>query len=163
MNKQNIQRWLWQAPLILLAAWLAWRFFNWGIVRAVFSPDLAACQALERTGACWGVVAAKGQAWFFGNITSSGQWSGLPLTLLLTFSSLAASVPIALCLAWGRLSRWGIVSWVSTAVIETIRGAPLVMWLFAAAFVLPALLQRFGPAGWEPGVVPRVWFVLSMF
>jgi general L-amino acid transport system permease protein len=167
MNRHTLQRWLWQAPLMLLVAWLAWRFFNWGIVRAVFAPDLAACQALDRTGACWGVVAAKGQAWFLGTPSSAeqgnGQWNGLPLTLLLTATSLVASVPIALCLAWGRLSRWRVVSWTSTAIIETIRGAPLIMWLFAAAFVLPALLNRIGPTGWEPGVVPRVWFVLSLF
>jgi general L-amino acid transport system permease protein len=166
MNRTQFQQWqrlLWQAPLLLLLGWLAWQLVRWGWVQAVFRPDLAACQALEHAGACWGVVAAKGQAWFWGTPSSTGQWSGLPLTLLLTFTSLLASVPVALCLAWGRLSRWRVVSWLATACIETLRGAPLVMWLFAAAFVLPALLSKIGPNGWELGIVTRVWLVLTLF
>jgi general L-amino acid transport system permease protein len=162
--------WFWQAPWLLLAAWLLWHLWQWGIWHAVFAPDLSACQAMARQGACWGVVAAKGQAWFWGMSTADGsdwQWSGLPLTLMLTAVTLLASIPLAVGLAWGRLSGNRAVRWASTAWIETLRGAPLVMWLFAAAFVLPALLTPLltwlGLPDWEPGIVMRVAVVMTLF
>lgn len=164
------QRWLWQAPWFFLAAWLLWHAFQWGVLQAVFSPDLAACQAMARQGACWGVVAEKGHAWFWGlshGVDGSWQWSGLPLTLMLTAVTLLCSIPLAVGLAWGRLSSNRAVRWASTAWIETIRGAPLVMWLFAAAFVLPVLqgpvLVWLGLSNWEPGIVTRVAVVMTLF
>lgn len=171
--QRSWQAWLRQAPWLLLAAWLLWHLVQWGILNAVFSADLAACQAMARQGACWGVVAVKGQAWFLG--TSHGasgaeghwQWSGLPLTLMLTAVTLLCSIPLAVALAWGRLSGNRPLRWACTAVIETIRGAPLVMWLFAAAFVLPVLLTPLlgvlGLSHWEPGIVARVAMVMTLF
>jgi general L-amino acid transport system permease protein len=159
--------WAWQAPFIALAAWALWHAVQWGIVNAEFKPDLLACQALEQQGACWGVVAAKGHVWFTGARSSTGQLTGLPLTLWLTAITLVASVPMAVLLAWGRLSDIRALSWVSTAIIETVRGAPLIMWLFAAAFVLPAittpLVNALGRPEWEPSMVTRVAIVLTLF
>lgn len=154
-------------PWWLLAGWLLWLAIDWGVLNAVFHPDLAACQALQREGACWGVVAHKGQAWLLGGTSSTGEMTGLPLTLWLTALTLVCSAPLACLLAWGRLSARAWLSWPCTLFIETLRGAPLVMWLFAAAFVLPAVLtpalETLGWAHHEPGMVMRVAVVMTLF
>ena len=79
----------------------------------------------------------------------SRLWGGLPLTLLLTVASLTLSLPLALLLAWGRLSPRAWLSWPCALFIEVVRGAPLVMWLFMAAFVLPIVVPDtlLGPVG----------------
>lgn len=89
----------------------------------------------------------------------SRLWGGLPLTVLLTVTSLALSMPLAVLLAWARLSRRAWVSWPAVVVIEVVRGGPLVMWLFMAAFLLPALL----PTDWGIGAVGRVLIVTVLF
>ncbi|HIV72185.1 MAG TPA: amino acid ABC transporter permease [Candidatus Aquabacterium excrementipullorum] len=214
--------WLWQAPVLLLLAWLLWHVLDWAVLKAVFLPDLEACRALEHHGACWGVVTEKWRWWLFGRYpvehharpaltlllwaaalaalivpawrgrlgTRAGLWScaaslvlwllglailaggwaglpsvesrlwgGLPLTVLLTVVSLGLSLPLAVVLAWARLSARAWVSWPAVAVIEVIRGGPLVMWLFMAAFLLPAVL----PASWGVGPVGRVLIVTVLF
>jgi general L-amino acid transport system permease protein len=209
-------RWLWWLPV----AWLSWHVLDWAVWRAVFSPDLAACKALQHQGACWGVVQVKGLDWLFGRYPPqerwrpalamglwlgsvlwqclpvllgrtrqqswpawlalfawpaglwlmSGQglglpmvestlWGGLPLTLLLTALTLILGSPLSLALAWARHKGPACVSLPVAAVIEVIRGAPLVMWLFGAAFVLPGFL----PADWHWGLLARVLLVTTLF
>lgn len=214
--------WLWQAPLLVLLLWLGWLILDWGVLKAVFRPDVEACRALAHQGACWGVVAEKWRWWLFGRYPAewharpaltlalwatalallivpawrgrlgsaggrlaamaalplwllglavlaggwgglprveSRLWGGLPLTLLLTLVSLGLSLPLAVLLAWARLSprRW--LSWPAVAFIEVVRGGPLVMWLFMAAFLLPAVL----PSSWGVGPVGRVLIVSVLF
>ena len=202
--------------------WLAWLVLDWGLLRAVFAPDPAACRALEHTGACWGVVAAKWRPLLFGHfpfdaqwrpalaallllagpfgaaalfawrppgaiarralaalavaglvasvallrgggaglpLVSAEQWGGLPLTLLLAIGAWGLAWPVGIALAYGRRAPWRAVSWPCTVFIEVVRGAPLVIWLFAAAFALPAVL----PATWDPGLLLRVLLVLGLF
>lgn len=93
------------------------------------------------------------------SVVDTAQWGGLPLTLLLTACSLILSAPLALGLAWARQMGPVWLSVPATAIIEVVRGAPLVMWLFMAAFVLPAWL----PSAWDLGPVSRVLLVLSVF
>lgn len=155
-------------PALTLALWaasLAWAL--WPLLR---SPKPGATPA---TGPGPGLVRrliGPLALWFFGLALLAGgwaglpavdstQWGGLPLTLLLTMVSLVVSLPLALLLAWGRLSRRAWLSWPATAVIEVVRGAPLVMWLFMAAFLLPALM----PASWHVGPVARVLVVTIIF
>jgi len=223
-------RLLWQAPAAAALAWATWNLFDWGVWRAVFRPDLAACQALERQGACWGVVPAKLTQWLFGHYPSELQfrpalalalwglslamwlwpllapppgvrptlrnglglrlaaaglalgglavlhgsdalglaawrtvdsraWGGLALTVLLSLGALVLSVPLALLLAHGRLSPHRLRAGAATLAIETVRGAPLVMWLFMGAFLLPAVL----PEAWTPGPVGRTLLVMTVF
>jgi len=92
-------------------------------------------------------------------LVDTAQWGGLPLTLLLTALSLIAGAPLALSLAWARHKGAAWLSWPVTTLIEVIRGAPLVMWLFGAAFVLPGLL----PAEWHWGPLARVLLVTTLF
>lgn len=167
MTRHRLTAWVWQAPFMALAAWVLWHAVQWGVINAEFKPNLAACAALDKHGACWGVVAEKGHAWFTGERSSTGQRTGLPLTLWLTAITLLTSTPLAVLLAWGRLSKVPAIRWFSTAIIETVRGAPLIMWLFAAAFVLPAittpLVKALGVPEWEPDMVTRVAVVLTLF
>lgn len=210
------------AVVLLCLLWLAWRVLDWAVLQAVFTPDLAACRALDHAGACWGVVAAKWRPMLFGHFpfedqwrpaiasllmvvctfgaagaialrahtaarsrslaglalagwgvsvallrggwaglapVQPEQWGGLPLTLLLSIGAWCLAWPVGIGLAYGRRARWAILSVPCTAVIEVVRGAPLVIWLFAAAFALPAAL----PAAWTPGLLPRVLLVLGVF
>ncbi|MDH3499672.1 MAG: hypothetical protein OEM97_06090, partial [Acidimicrobiia bacterium] len=73
---------------------------------------------------------------------------GIGMTLILTLGSFAASLPIGLLLALGRLSGstpartgpgrflQGVASNVSTLYIEFVRGIPMLVFIFAIAFVL---------------------------
>jgi len=201
--------WLAQGLAGLVLAALAWAFLRWGLWRAEFRPDAQACQALAHTGACWGVIPAKGLNLLFGHypqellwrpavwlamvamgavalwrlsaprsvpmpslrphrftfavalgataaITGlwlmgggfgltpvpSTQWGGLPLTLVVALGSYALSWPLALGLALARRSTLPWLSWPATAIIELVRGVPLVTLLFMAAFILPRLTPQ---------------------
>lgn len=77
-------------------------------------------------------------------------WGGLPLSLWLFAMSWLTSLPLAIGLALARRSRRIFLKWPATAVIELIRGVPLVTLLFIAAFMLPVLLPQEHP-------MPLVW------
>lgn len=145
-----------QALSLLLLAMLVWQLLRWGMVDAVFRPDVQACQALEREAACWGVVAQKLRWLLLG---SPEQWSGLPLTLLLFLGSWCLSWPLGVALALARRSRRPWLSWPATALIEAIRGVPLVGLLFAAAFLLPL----WWPGGEAPSLGWRAGLALTLF
>lgn len=81
---------------------------DWALLHAVFRPDAQACRALERSGACWGVVAEKLRPILFGRYPFEQQWRPL-MAMLLLGALLAAS-------AWPRcwrvrclLPAWGAV------------------------------------------------------
>ena len=129
---------------LLLLAWLLWHLLGWAVWRAEFRADAAACQALQHRGACWGVVAEKGSQWLLGRVIESApgqpwQPGGLPLTLMLFGVSWLLSWPLAIGLALARRSprRW--LHWPAVALIEGVRGVPVVTLLFMAAFLLPLL------------------------
>lgn len=69
-------------------------------------------------------------------------WGGLPITLMLTVIGLAAGMPLAIGLALGRMSANPIVRGTSGALVEVVRGIPLVAVLYVAALVVPLLLPR---------------------
>ncbi len=69
----------------------------------------------------------------------SQRWGGLPLTLLVSLSALILAWPVALALAVTRYAKYPVLSALATALIELIRGVPLVAVLFVAAFVWPLL------------------------
>jgi len=145
-------------------AWGLWHLLGWGLWRAEFRPDAAACQALAHAGACWGVVSAKAGTLLWG-LPHDGawwqpaSWQGLPLTLGVGLVSYVCSWPLAVALALARRSHWRALAWSASAVIETVRGAPLVIWLFMAAFLLPRLL----PTPDSLSLAARVMLVMSVF
>lgn len=156
-------RWRPALALALWAASLAWALWPWLRPRAPGRsplPNAGLARRLTGPMALWFLgLALLAGGWAGLPAVDSTQWGGLPLTLLLTLVSLVVSLPLALLLAWCRLSRRAWLSWPATAVIEVVRGAPLVMWLFMAAFLLPALM----PASWHVGPVARVLVVTIIF
>ena len=70
----------------------------------------------------------------------TGQWGGLPLTILLAVLGVAMAFPIGLGLALGRRSNWPLVRTLCASYIELVRGVPLISVLFLASFLFPLLL-----------------------
>lgn len=127
------------SALLGLGAWLAgWR-------RAVSGNGLFALAAYVL------MASALMRGGFAGLETVPfDAWGGLPLTLWLFLVSLLASTPMAIGLALARRSARIWLHAPATAIIELIRGVPLVTLLFMAAFMLPVLIPQDHP-------VPLVW------
>ncbi|WP_295805634.1 amino acid ABC transporter permease [uncultured Nitratireductor sp.] len=89
----------------------------------------------------------------------TSKWGGLPVTLLLAVLSLGLAFPLAVLLALGRRSPLPVIRSISVAVIELVRGLPLVGLLFVAAILLPLLL----PAGWTIDKLGRTLAALTIF
>ncbi|HVM29654.1 MAG TPA: amino acid ABC transporter permease [Candidatus Limnocylindrales bacterium] len=67
-------------------------------------------------------------------------WGGLLLTFLLSISGIVLSFPVGVLLALGRRSDMRLISGMSTAFIEIVRGVPLITILFMASILLPLFL-----------------------
>ncbi len=67
-------------------------------------------------------------------------WNGLLLTLLMAIAGIVLSFPLGLLLALGRQSSMPVISALSTAYIEILRGLPLIGILFMAQVMLPLAL-----------------------
>jgi general L-amino acid transport system permease protein len=201
----------------LALIYVVWTLLHWAVINAVFRPDEAACRALERSGACWGVVAEKIRPLLFGRypfemqwrpllalllmltgagallwrpwalslrsiaggsllvavavgvlmrggvlglpVVSSDQWGGLPLTLILAGLTMLISLPLGIALAMGRRASWRLVRVFCAGLIEVTRGVPLVMVLFMAAFMLPAII----PPRFDVGLLWRMVVALTLF
>jgi general L-amino acid transport system permease protein len=70
------------------------------------------------------------------------QWGGLTITGIIAVYGLALGYPLAILLALGRRSDLALVRWFSTAVIECVRGVPLISLLFMAAIMLPLFMPQ---------------------
>jgi len=79
----------------------------------------------------------------FGLVSvESTKWSGLPLTLLLSFFGILASYPLGVVLALGRQSSLPIIKAVCVVYIELIRGVPLITLLFMSSVMFPLFLPE---------------------
>lgn len=67
-------------------------------------------------------------------------WSGMLLTVMLTFVGIVFSFPLGILLALGRRSDLPIIKVLSTVYIEVIRGVPLISILFMAQILLPLFI-----------------------
>lgn len=72
----------------------------------------------------------------------TSSWGGLPVTLLLAVSALGAGLPIGILLALGRRASLPVPRYLSVALIELVRGLPLVSLLFIASILLPLMLPE---------------------
>ncbi len=72
----------------------------------------------------------------------SSQWSGLPLTLLLSVFGLTAAYPLGVILALGRQSKLRAVKTLCILYIELIRGVPLISLLFMSSVIFPLFLPE---------------------
>ncbi len=69
-------------------------------------------------------------------------WGGLTLNVVISFVTVAGSLPIGILLALGRRSRLPIVRLLSVGFIELWRGVPLLTVLFMSAVMLPLFLPN---------------------
>ena len=69
------------------------------------------------------------------------QWGGLPVTIMLTAIGLAAGLPIGILLALGRRSHLSLPRLTATAIVEVVRGVPLVAVLYLSVLVVPLALS----------------------
>ncbi|MDC7677456.1 amino acid ABC transporter permease [Asticcacaulis machinosus] len=87
------------------------------------------------------------------------SWGGLPVTLILTVLSLGLGFPLAIALALGRQSDLKAVKYICVAVIEGIRGLPLLSLLFIVSILLPLML----PDGLKIDKLLRALVAMTVF
>jgi general L-amino acid transport system permease protein len=67
----------------------------------------------------------------------STQWSGLPLSIILSFVGFALGLPLGIALALARISSLPTIRLVGVVIIEFTRGVPLITILFMASVMSP--------------------------
>ncbi len=90
---------------------------------------------------------------------ATDQWGGLLLTLIISVTGIAVSLPLGIFLALGRRSRLPLIRWLSVAFIELWRGVPLITVLFMASVMLPFFM----PLGVEVDKLLRVLIGVTLF
>ena len=70
------------------------------------------------------------------------QWGGLLVTLVVSVTGIAASLPLGILLALGRRSEMPVVKLFSIIFIELWRGVPLITVLFFSSVMLPLFLPE---------------------
>ncbi|MGE5284722.1 MAG: amino acid ABC transporter permease [Actinomycetota bacterium] len=93
-------------------------------------------------------VVRENLPYFFLGRYPKGPLGGVALTLYLAAISLLLSFLGGLLLGLLSVSRNRLVKWGSTAVIQSIRGMPLLMIIFWMFFLLPAMLGSGMSADW---------------
>lgn len=100
------------------------------------------------------------QGGVFGlSFVETRQWGGLAITGIIAVYGLALGYPLAILLALGRRSELPLVRWFCTAVIECVRGVPLISLLFMAAIMVPLFM----PQGVTVDRLARVLFAYTLF
>jgi len=69
-------------------------------------------------------------------------WGGLMLDIIISFVTVAGSLPLGILLALGRRSQLPVVRTLSVCYIELWRGVPLLTVLFMSAVLLPLFLPQ---------------------
>ena len=92
-------------------------------------------------------------------VVETSQWSGLPLTLLLSFFGMVAAYPLGVLLALGRRSKMPAIKTMTVVYIEMIRGVPLISLLFMSSVMFPLFL----PDGVTINKVLRALIAIIMF
>jgi len=92
-------------------------------------------------------------------VVETSQWSGLPLTLMLSFFGMVAAYPLGIMLAIGRRSRMPAIKSLCIVYIEMIRGVPLISLLFMSSIMFPLFL----PEGISINKVLRAQVAIILF
>ena len=69
-------------------------------------------------------------------------WGGLMLDVIISFVTVAGSLPLGILLAFGRRSQLPVVRMLSVGYIELWRGVPLLTVLFMSAVLVPLFLPQ---------------------
>jgi general L-amino acid transport system permease protein len=78
-----------------------------------------------------------------GHPVATDKWGGFPLTVLLAVVGFVGAFPLAVALALARRSRMGLMRVMAVAVIECVRGVPMIAVLYVSTLLFPLML----PAG----------------
>jgi general L-amino acid transport system permease protein len=176
------RRMLWltaAAPFVVF--WLLWGGSIWGpiavaagfvLAGAVFRFGVA---AIGRLGATIATIVVPILYWLLvagpaANLLStilplgmqyvpSDDFGGFMLALVIGISGIVLSLPLGILLALGRQSDLFIINKFSVIFIETIRGVPLIVWLFTASL----LLNYFLPPGTNFDLMLRVIIMVTLF
>ncbi|MGC6083930.1 amino acid ABC transporter permease [Enterobacter hormaechei] len=89
----------------------------------------------------------------------SGDWGGLPLTLVLFSGTVIIGMPVSVVLALGRRSKLTFLRGLSVIFIEGLRGVPLITILFVAVNVFPLFL----PTDMEINKLLRIIVGIALF
>lgn len=92
-------------------------------------------------------------------VVETSQWSGLPLTLMLSLFGMVAAYPLGILLALGRRSRMPTIKTLCVIYIEMIRGVPLISLLFMSSVMFPLFL----PEGVTIDKILRAQVAIIMF
>jgi len=87
------------------------------------------------------------------------QWSGLPLSVMLSFTGLVLGFPVGVLLALARTGPLPAIRSFAILFIEIIRGLPLVTILVMAAIILPLFMY----SGESAGRLLRVQVAIILF
>jgi glutamate/aspartate transport system permease protein len=69
-------------------------------------------------------------------------WTGMKVTLRITFTAIVVGIALGTALAVMRLSRSRVLSWLSAGYVNAFRSIPLIMVLLWFFLIVPALLER---------------------
>ncbi|PRY93515.1 L-glutamine ABC transporter membrane protein /L-glutamate ABC transporter membrane protein /L-aspartate ABC transporter membrane protein /L-asparagine ABC transporter membrane protein [Hasllibacter halocynthiae] len=178
----RLPRWtLWfSAAAPFVAFWLIWGGTIWApvVVAGGFALGALAYVALSNVNQIAATLAAivvPVLFWLFAagpligalqsaiplaiEFVPSDDIGGFLLAVIIGFSAIILSLPLGILLALGRRSDLFIISKVSVAFIETIRGVPLIVWLFTASL----LLNYFMPPGTNFDLMLRVIIMVTLF
>ena len=75
-------------------------------------------------------------------VVETAQWSGLPLTFMLSLFGMVAAYPLGVLLALGRQSKMPAIKTLCVVYIEMIRGVPLISLLFMSSVMFPLFLPE---------------------
>jgi len=92
-------------------------------------------------------------------LVETAQWSGLPLTLMLSLFGMVCAYPLGIVLALGRRSRLPAIKSLCVVYIELIRGVPLISLLFMSSVMFPLFL----PEGMTIDKILRAQVALILF
>lgn len=86
-----------------------------------------------------------------------GPLGGLALTVLLSAAALVLAMPLGLALGVARVSPWRALRWPVAALVQLVRGVPLLLVVFWVYFFLPAV------TGVKTGQATTMLLVLVLF
>jgi general L-amino acid transport system permease protein len=92
-------------------------------------------------------------------VVETAQWSGLPLTMMLSFFGMVAAYPLGVMLALGRQAKMPAIKTLCVVYIEMIRGVPLISLLFMSSIMFPLFL----PDGMTIDKVLRAQVAIILF
>ena len=100
---------------------------------------------------------------FIGDAPTTNYWGGLFVNVILAAIAIVIGTPLAVLLALGRTTQgYPAIQILSTSLIEIVRGAPLIAWLFMGRFVLPFILPSWFGLN-EADVIIRTMIILIIF